>query len=103
MRQTAEVTLRGGARPEGLSRTMTKQQCGLSLDLVKELVKDVLITSQPKAELAARASLPAVADLWGRVSGVVRGFGSSIWRPGTTAAMPLVRTVGMIGCHRVYI
>lgn len=73
------------------------------MSLNSSFIQSAEIVSQPKAESAAPVSLPAIADLRGRVSGVVRGFRSSIWRSGTATTMSLVRTIGMIGCHRVYI
>lgn len=46
-------------------------------------------------------SLPAVADLWGRVSGVVRGLRPSVRRAGPAATMSVMRSIGMIGRQRM--
>lgn len=46
-------------------------------------------------------SLPAIADLWGRVSGVVWGFRSSVWRARAAATMSVMQSIRLIGCQRM--
>lgn len=45
--------------------------------------------------------LPAVADLWGRVYGVVWGFRSSVWGARAAATMSVMRSIGMVRCQRM--